>query len=108
MSPARRARLNCRTGNNRKLLRNKRTYHRWLRLEALEDRRLLAPFTAGDFVAYRISQSGPVSTVAATVFIDEFAPDGSLVQSIAMPTAVTGNQRRLTAGGLSPSGPGTF
>ena len=40
-SPAHRARLNRGTGNNRKLRRNKLTYHRRLRVESLEDRLVL-------------------------------------------------------------------
>jgi len=39
-------------------------------------------------------------TVDATqVFLDEYTTSGTLVQSIAMPTSVSGSHRRLTAGG---------
>ena len=51
---------------------------------------MAGPFTAGNIVAYRVynSSTGGISTTAGNaVYLDEYAPDGTLVQSIAMPTA---------------------
>jgi hypothetical protein len=47
------------------------------------------PFTAGDIVAYRVynSATGGVNKGANQVYLDEYAPNGTLVQSIAMPAA---------------------
>src|SRR6266481_1579414 len=84
--------------------RNDGSYHRRLILETLEDRWLLSAFTPGDIVVYRIGTLfSSLGTSAAPVFIDEYAPDGTPVQSIPMPTAVSGNQRRLTASGTGTS-----
>src|SRR5262245_37925005 len=58
---------------------------RRLLLESLEDRQLLAAFTAGNIVAYRVGTIPNPSalTFAATpVFLDEYTPGGALVQSI--------------------------
>jgi hypothetical protein len=50
---------------------------------------LAGAFTPGNIVAYRVFNSGAngVGKAANSVFLDEYAPDGTLVQSIAMPTA---------------------
>jgi hypothetical protein len=59
-----------------------------------------APFTGGDLVVYRVGTgSANLTTAATAVFLDEFSPSGTLVQSLAMPTAVSGANRRLTAAG---------
>ncbi len=63
-----------------------------------------AAFTAGNLVVYRVGTgSGTLGTSAAAVFLDEYTPSGTLVQTIAMPTAVSGSNRRLTAAGSSTS-----
>jgi DNA/RNA endonuclease G (NUC1) len=62
----------------------------------------LAPpaFTAGDLVVYRVGDgSAALGSTATAVFVDEYTPAGTLVQSIAMPTAVSGSNKRLTASG---------
>src|SRR5439155_21681203 len=56
--------------------------------------------TAGDLVVYRVADgSAALGSAATAVFVDEYTPSGTLVQSIAMPTAVTGSNKRLTASG---------
>lgn len=63
-----------------------------------------AAFTGGDLVVYRVgSGTGALSNAAAPVFLDEFAPGGSKLQSIALPTAPSGANKALTASGLSRS-----
>src|SRR5262245_36782715 len=83
-------------------------YHRRLRLEPLEDRRVLAPFSPGSIVAYRAGTlNSQLTNAAVPVFIDEFAPGGTLLQSLALPTSTSGNQRRLTAAGPALGAPTT-
>src|ERR1043166_9690103 len=56
-----------------------------------------APFTSGNLVVYRVGDgSAPLSANAAAVFVDEYTPAGVLVQSITLPTAVNGSNKRLT------------
>ena len=78
---------------------------RRLLLEPLERRELLAAFTPGNLVAYRVGPSGSplgLNDNATQVFLDEFSVStGALVQSIAMPTTSVGNQHSLTARGTS-------
>ena len=63
-----------------------------------------APFTSGNLVIYRVgSGSGGLLSSATAVFLDEYSPSGTLVQSIAMPTSVNGQNRRLTASGTANS-----
>jgi predicted extracellular nuclease len=69
-------------------------------------RRLLAamPFTPGDLVVYRVGDgSGSLLSTGNAVFLDEFAPGGTLVQSIPLPTAAAGSNRRLIASGTATS-----
>jgi predicted extracellular nuclease len=61
-----------------------------------------APFTAGNLAVYRVGTGSAALTSAGTaVFIDEFTPTGTLVQSIAMPTTASGAQKQLVGGGVS-------
>src|SRR6185436_4935858 len=63
-----------------------------------------APFTAGNIVVYRVGDGAAALGSAATpVFLDEYTPAGAFVQTIALPTAVSGANRRLTASGSSTS-----
>jgi len=72
------------------------------RLERLEERAVLAAFTPGNLVIYRVGTGAATLTAAETeVFLDEYGPNGSLVQSIAMPTADSGLNQILTAAGNS-------
>lgn len=63
-----------------------------------------APFTPGNLAIYRVGDgSGTLTPAATPVFIDEYTPTGTLVQSIALPTTVSGSNRRLTASGTATS-----
>lgn len=61
-------------------------------------------FQAGDIVVYRVGDGSTVpADVAAPVFLDEYSPNGMLVQSIPMPTVGSGANRALTGTGNSSS-----
>lgn len=61
-----------------------------------------AAFTPGNFVIYRVGDgTGTLSSAGTVVFLDEYTPTGTLVQSIAMPTTVSGSNRRLVASGTA-------
>lgn len=63
-----------------------------------------AAFTPGNVVVYRVGNGvASLNSNAATVFLDEFTPSGTLVQSLPMPTAVNGANRRLTTSGTATS-----
>ncbi|MCU1347361.1 MAG: polymorphic outer membrane protein, partial [Acidobacteria bacterium] len=66
---------------------------------------LAAAFTPGNIVVYRVGTgAAALGSTATAVFVDEYTTAGAFVQSIAMPTAVAGAQRRLTAAGTSAEG----
>jgi hypothetical protein len=73
------------------------------RFERLESRAMLAAFTPGNLVIYRVGTGDPAlsATIATEVFIDEYGTNGSLVQSIAMPTADSGLNQTFTAAATS-------
>jgi hypothetical protein len=77
------------------------TSSRRLALTNLESRDVPAAFTPGDLVVYRVGDgTATVNTAAAVaVFLDEYSPTGTLVQSIPMPTTTVGANHRLTEGG---------
>lgn len=57
-------------------------------------------FTHGNIVVYRVGAGVTILTSAsAPVFLDEYTTTGTLVQSIAMPVAVSGSNKILTAAG---------
>ena len=63
-----------------------------------------ARFTGGDVVVYRVGAgAAALSNAAAPVFLDEYAPTGTKVQSVALPTASAEGNTRLTATGQSRS-----
>jgi hypothetical protein len=63
-----------------------------------------APFRPGNMVVARVGDGTAALTMAATeVFLDEYTLDGTLVQTIALPTSVIGNNRILTASGNAVS-----
>lgn len=63
-----------------------------------------AAFTPGNLVIYRVGDGGAtLISAAAPVFLDEYTPDGAWVQSIPMPTAVSGSNRRLVSSGSATS-----
>src|SRR5690349_4832260 len=62
-----------------------------------------AQFTGGDLVVYRVGSGAALDNSAAPVFLDEFAANGSKLQSLALPTASSGTTHALTASGQSRS-----
>lgn len=57
-------------------------------------------FTAGSLSVLRVGDgSAALGTSATAVFIDEYSTSGTLIRSIALPTAVAGANRRLTLDG---------
>lgn len=64
-----------------------------------------APFTPGNVVVVRVGDGGTaaLSGSATAVFLLEYTPAGTLVQTIALPTAVSGANRALTASGTATS-----
>jgi Calx-beta domain len=63
---------------------------------------VLAPFTAGDLVVYRVGNgTGNLANASSPVFLDEYTPTGTLVQSIALPTTISGTNKPLTATGTN-------
>ena len=63
-----------------------------------------AGFTAGNLVVYRVGDgSAALNSNATAVFLDEYTPAGLLVQSIPLPTIVSGSNKRLTASGTATS-----
>ncbi|MEO8672664.1 MAG: DUF3616 domain-containing protein [Tahibacter sp.] len=65
---------------------------------------MAAPFTPGNLVVYRVGNgSAALGSAATAVFLDEYTPAGALVQSLPMPTAIAGSNRRLTASGSATS-----
>src|SRR5689334_10758602 len=65
---------------------------------------LASSFASGDIVVYRVGDgSAALGSAATAVFLDEYTPAGVLVQSIALPTAVSGLNKRLVASGTATS-----
>ncbi|HTZ85599.1 MAG TPA: hypothetical protein VMB05_02930 [Solirubrobacteraceae bacterium] len=64
---------------------------------------LAASFTPGNVVVYRVGNGGSLGGSAVPVFFDEFDTTGKLVQSVALPTAASGSNHRLTASGSATS-----
>src|SRR6476661_430576 len=70
--------------------RKRRSFYRSLkpRFEQLETRLYLSaqPFTGGDVVVYRVGDGSIALTNGGNpIFLDEYSPSGTLVQSVAMP-----------------------
>ena len=63
-----------------------------------------APITPGNLVLSRVGDGTAALTSAANArFLDEYTPAGVFVQTIALPTAVNGANRRLTDSGTATS-----
>ncbi len=62
-----------------------------------------ARFTGGNVVIYRVGAGAALSNAAAPVFLDEYSPTGTKIQSVALPTTSTEGNTRLTASGQSRS-----
>ena len=76
-------------------------------VERLEDRALLAAFTAGNVVVYRVGTgSGDLVNTGNPVFLDEYDANGILVQSVPLPATDPdgiGPNRALIASGTATS-----
>lgn len=65
---------------------------------------LAAPFTPGNLVVARVGDgSAALSSAATAIFLLEYTPAGTLVQTIAVPTAASGSNYALTASGSATS-----
>src|SRR3954470_8582522 len=63
-----------------------------------------AAFTPGNIVVYRIGDgSAALSNLATPVFLDEYSPAGSLVQTVPLPTVAAGANNPLTGSGTATS-----
>ncbi len=63
-----------------------------------------AGFSPGNLVVSRVGTGDAALNNAATaVFLDEYTPDGTLVQSVALPTTVSGANKRFTVSGSATS-----
>ncbi len=63
-----------------------------------------ARFTGGNVVVYRVGTgAAALSNAAAPVFLDEYGPTGTKIQSVPLPTTSTEGNTRLTASGQSRS-----
>src|SRR5690349_20319391 len=61
------------------------------------------PFTPGNIVVSRIGDgAAPLASSTRPVFLDEYSPSGTLIQSIALPTATAGANHMLTLNGTNP------
>jgi hypothetical protein len=66
-----------------------------------------APFTPGNVVVYRVgvgvipNQNTNLVATGNPVFLDEYAPDGTLVQTIAMPPSASGAHKALVESGTA-------
>ncbi|WP_254508263.1 beta strand repeat-containing protein [Anatilimnocola floriformis] len=63
----------------------------------------MAAFTEGNLVIYRVGSTGAnLTNNGSPVFLDEYSPTGTLVQSVALPTTASGGNNQLVASGLIP------
>jgi hypothetical protein len=62
------------------------------------------PFTSGNIVVYRVGDgAAPLVNTGNAVFLDEYTPTGLLVQSVGLPTTVSGANNQLIASGTAKS-----
>ena len=65
---------------------------------------LAAPFTPGNIVVAVVGDgTGTLSAAAAPVFLVEYTPTGTLVQTVALPATTSGTSHALTASGSATS-----
>ncbi|MFI5365205.1 MAG: hypothetical protein ACHQ4J_06240 [Candidatus Binatia bacterium] len=63
-----------------------------------------ASFTSGNVVVYRVGDGiGTLANTGNAVFVDEYMPGGTLVQSIPLPTTASGSNNQLIASGTAGS-----
>ena len=60
-----------------------------------------APFTPGNIVVSRVGTGATLSSAATAIFLEEYTPTGTLVQTIPMPTVVAGAHAPLTVQGTA-------
>jgi hypothetical protein len=78
--------------------------HQVQQLVYLEERLAPAAFTPGNIVVVRVGDgTSTLTNTGNAVFLDEFTPTGTLVQSIAMPTTVSGTNKQLILSGTATS-----
>jgi len=62
------------------------------------------PFTAGHIVVYRVGDGiNALVSTGNSVFLDEYTTSGTLVQSVPLPTVISGAQKQLIASGSAKS-----
>ena len=80
---------------------------RALKIENLEPRQMLAanPFTPGDVVVYRVGDSTTPAgnSAATTVYLDEYTPTGTLVQSVELSNSSANGAIAFTDSGKAGS-----
>ena len=65
---------------------------------------LADPFTPGNLVVYRVGDGQQqLANTGAAVFLDEYTPSGTLVQSIGLPTVASGADNPLITSGTAVS-----
>ncbi len=62
-----------------------------------------ATFGAGNIVVARVGTGSALTNAATRILIDEYTTTGSLIQSVTMPTSVSGLNRILTMSGTATS-----
>jgi|GEM_PF-784241 len=63
-----------------------------------------ANFGAGNLVVVRVGTGvGSLTSASTAVFLDEYTSTGTLVQTLPLPTAMSGNNRPLTMSGVATS-----
>src|SRR6266566_2890672 len=61
-----------------------------------------ASFTPGNIVVYRAGDgTAALASSGTAVFLDEYTPAGTFVQTITVPTTTVGAQRRLVCSGTA-------
>src|SRR4051794_1497723 len=61
-----------------------------------------AAFTPGNVVVYRVGDGvAALGANATAVFVDEYTPTGTFVQSVPLPTAIAAPNKRLVAAGTA-------
>src|SRR6516165_3222278 len=81
-------RIRTRAGHSRKVRKNRTNRSYRPAFEQLESRLYLSaqPFIGGDIVVYRVGDGSISLTNGGNpIFLDEYSPNGTLVQSIEMP-----------------------
>ncbi|HEY2385886.1 MAG TPA: hypothetical protein VGK30_02910 [Candidatus Binatia bacterium] len=65
---------------------------------------LPAPFTVGNIVVYRVGDGGAaLASTGNPVFLDEFQPNGTHVQTVGLPPTASGSNHQLVASGTAQS-----